>query len=56
MDNDSADVTLFDRLFHVRGPTTEKNRLATMGNLTGGNTRLLVVAERSGRRPGKSAT
>jgi len=56
MDNDSADVTLSGRSFQVRGPTMGNARLATVVNLTGGIARRLVMAERSGRQPGRSAT
>jgi len=54
--SDWADVTSWGRLFHTRGAATGKARLPTDDSLTCGTTRQSVLVERSGRRPGTSAT
>ena len=40
----------------IRGPATVKALLPTVESLMGGTSRRLVLAERSDRRPGRSAT
>jgi len=54
--NDWADVVSTGRAFQMRGAATEKARLPTVESLTEGTTRRLVLAERSVRRPCRSAT
>jgi len=55
-DSDWADVVSCGRAFRIRGPATGKARLPTVESLTEGTDRRLVPAERSARRPGRSAT
>ena len=55
MVNNSADVMSSGRLFQVCGPATGA-RLPTVNSLLVGTTRQLVLAERSDRRLGRSAT
>ena len=55
-DSDWADVVSCGRAFQIRGPATVKARLPTVESLTEGTDRRLVPAERSARRPGRSAT
>ena len=53
---DCADDVSFGRAFQIRGPATVKALLPTVESLMGGTSRRLVLAERSDRRPGRSAT
>jgi len=52
----SVGVMSFSRLLQMLGPATEKARVPTVDNLTGGMWRRFVPAERRARRPGRSAT
>ena len=54
--NDWADVVSAGRVFQMRGAATGKARLPTVESLMEGTTRRLVPAERSVRRPCRSAT
>ena len=54
--SDCTGVVSSGRAFQIWGSATENALLSTVESLTGGTSRRLVLAERSDRQPGKSAT
>ena len=54
--NDDYETTASGRPFQTWAAATGKARLLTVDSLMGGATRLLVLADRRVRRPGRSAT